>query len=229
LFFIHSLQSRVHKLGVKTLKWATVRIQIRDPGSSAFLTPWSGIRDGQKVRIRDEQPGSYFRELKKQFFGSKYLNSLMRIRDPGWKKFGSGMEKIRIQDGKNSDLVSGMEKFGSGINNPDPQHWWAENVRGREKGNHKTNQLRIQQTKINSKKNQAASSKPSGEAAWEAGAAPLPLLPAAATAPEASIEAARPRRSAGRRPSPPPPPITSLLLFRISLLSRMSGVRDGKW
>jgi hypothetical protein len=99
------------------------------------------------------------------------------------------------------------------------------------KGNHKTNQLRSQQHKNQSeKKNQAASSKPSGEAAWEASRAPppLPLFEAAATAPEASIEAARPSRSAGRRPSPPPPPITSLLLFRISLLSRMSGVRDGK-
>jgi hypothetical protein len=34
------------------------------------------------------------------FFGLKlkYLNSLMRIRDPGWKKFGSGMVKIRIRD-----------------------------------------------------------------------------------------------------------------------------------
>jgi hypothetical protein len=37
-------------------------------------------------------------------FGLKYLNSLMRIRDPrwknsnpGWKKFGSGIEKIRIR------------------------------------------------------------------------------------------------------------------------------------
>ncbi len=30
----------------------------------------------------------------------------MRIRDPGWKKFVSGMEK----------------EFGSGINFPDPQH-----------------------------------------------------------------------------------------------------------
>jgi hypothetical protein len=29
-------------------------------------------------------------------FGLKYLNSLMRIRDPRWeKKFGSGMEKFR--------------------------------------------------------------------------------------------------------------------------------------
>jgi hypothetical protein len=43
-------------------------------------------------------------------FGLKYLSSLMRIRDPGWKKFGSG-----IRDGKNSDR----------INIPDPQHWVA--------------------------------------------------------------------------------------------------------
>jgi hypothetical protein len=37
-------------------------------------------------------------ESLKQFFGLKYLNSLMQIRDPGWKKFRSG------------------------INNPDPQY-----------------------------------------------------------------------------------------------------------
>jgi hypothetical protein len=50
--------------------------QIRDPG--AFLTPGSGIRDGKKtvsgIRIQDEQPGSYFRELRNQFFGFNYLN-----------------------------------------------------------------------------------------------------------------------------------------------------------
>jgi hypothetical protein len=52
--------------------------------------------------------------------GVKILNSLMRIRDPvsgirygknsdpGWKKFGSRMEKIRIRD-------LGWKKFGSGI------------------------------------------------------------------------------------------------------------------
>jgi hypothetical protein len=44
-----------------------------DPGYDAFLTPVSGIRD--------EQPGSYFLELRSNFFGLKYLNSLMRIRD----------------------------------------------------------------------------------------------------------------------------------------------------
>ncbi len=36
----------------------------------------------------------------------------VRIRDPGWKKVGSG-----IRDGKKSNP-------GSGINIPDPQHWY---------------------------------------------------------------------------------------------------------
>jgi hypothetical protein len=52
---------------------------------------------------RDEQPGSYFRELRTNVFGLKYLNVLMRILDPE-----SGTEKIRI--------------WGPGINIPDPQH-----------------------------------------------------------------------------------------------------------
>jgi hypothetical protein len=38
----------------------------------------------------------------------------MRIRDPGWRHFGS-----RIRDGKKSDP-------GSGINIPDPQHWFVQ-------------------------------------------------------------------------------------------------------
>jgi hypothetical protein len=54
---------------------------------------------GSGIWIQDEPLGSYYRKLKKQFFGLKYLiNSLMRIRDGGWKKFESG-----ILDGKNSD------------------------------------------------------------------------------------------------------------------------------
>jgi hypothetical protein len=94
-----------------------LRIRIRNPGLGAFLTPGSGIRDGRKSAsgsgIRDEQPGSYFLELRNHFFaflGLKYLNSLMRIRDPGWRQFGSG-----IRDKK---------KVGSGIrvNIPDPPH-----------------------------------------------------------------------------------------------------------
>jgi hypothetical protein len=134
------------------------------------------------------------------------------------------MEKIRIRDGEKIGSVIRDKHPGSAFRNTDG----AENVRGREK-REPQNKSTEEPTTQNSirEKNQAASSKPSGEAAWE-GSRAAPLFADAATAPEASIEAARPRRSAGRRPSPPPPPITSLLLFRISLLSRMSGVRDGK-
>jgi hypothetical protein len=64
------------------------------------LTPGSGIgkKSGSRSGIRDEQPRSYFLELKNHFFGLKYLNSLMQIRVPGWEQFGSGMEKSRIRD-----------------------------------------------------------------------------------------------------------------------------------
>jgi hypothetical protein len=64
-----------------------------DPGSCAFFTPGSGIRDGQKVRIRirDEQPESYFRELRNLFFWVSILKFFDA--DPG-----SGMEKIWIRD-----------------------------------------------------------------------------------------------------------------------------------
>jgi hypothetical protein len=66
-----------------------------------------GKKSGSGIRILNVPPGSYFRELKKQCFGFKYLTSLMWIRDgknsyTGWKKIGSG-----IRDG----------------NIPDPQHW----------------------------------------------------------------------------------------------------------
>jgi hypothetical protein len=50
-----------------------------DPGSGAFLTPRSKM--DQKIGSGsglNNPPGSYLLEL---FFGSKYLNSLMRIRD----------------------------------------------------------------------------------------------------------------------------------------------------
>ncbi len=61
--------------------------------------------------IRDEEPGSYFLELRNHifaFFGVKILEffdedpgsgmETVRIRDPGWKKVGSG-----IRDGDSSD------------------------------------------------------------------------------------------------------------------------------
>ncbi len=71
-----------------------------DRGSGWVKTGKS--ESGSGIWIRDAQPGSYFLGLRNHFFGLKYLNSLMRIRDPAWRKFGSG------------------------INIPDPQHWLAE-------------------------------------------------------------------------------------------------------
>jgi hypothetical protein len=80
----------------KTLDFTSVA----DPGSGigCLFDPWIRDPGWEKVgiRIRDKQPGSYFFELRNHFFafwGLKYLNSLMRIRDPG-----SGMEKSRIRD-----------------------------------------------------------------------------------------------------------------------------------
>ncbi len=57
-----------------------------------------------KITIRIRVEPVIFPRAKKQFFGLKYLNSLMQIRD-----------------GKNSD--PGWQKFGFGINIPDPQNW----------------------------------------------------------------------------------------------------------
>jgi hypothetical protein len=94
-----------------------LRIRIRDLGLGTFLTPGSGIRDGRKSAsgsgIRDEQPGSYFLELRNLFFAFllKFFDE-----DPG-----SGMETVRIRDEKKSDQ-------GSGINIPDPQHCYNSTV-----------------------------------------------------------------------------------------------------
>ncbi len=80
-------------------------IRIRDQAPFWSLDPgWGKVR----IRIRDEQPGSSFLELRNNFFGLKYLNSFMQIRDgknsdPGRKKIGSGS--------------------GIGKNFLDPQHW----------------------------------------------------------------------------------------------------------
>jgi hypothetical protein len=100
-----------------------LRIRIRDPGLDTFLTPGSGIRDGRKSasgsgiqdpgsRIRDEQLGSYFLELRNHFFFAFLGVKILKFFD---EDPGSGMETVRIQDRKKSDP-------GSGINIPDPQH-----------------------------------------------------------------------------------------------------------
>jgi hypothetical protein len=85
------------------------------------------------IQIQDPDPGwktrIIFLRAGEPFFWLKYLNSLMRIRDPG-----SGMEKIQIPDkGSRMEKIliqdpgSGMEKIsirdpGSRINIPDQQN-----------------------------------------------------------------------------------------------------------
>jgi hypothetical protein len=61
--------------------------------------------------IQDEHPGSYFRELGNNFFGLKILKLFYVDPDPG-----SGIIFTL-------DLGSKKEKFESGINVPDLQHW----------------------------------------------------------------------------------------------------------
>jgi hypothetical protein len=45
---------------------SSVCYEVSDPGSGAFLTTGTGIRDG-KIRIRDEHPRLFFRELRNSF------------------------------------------------------------------------------------------------------------------------------------------------------------------
>ncbi len=78
---------------------AVLRIRIRDPVSSAFLTPGSGMGNksgsGSGMNNTDhisESLEAIILVKKLKFFDA----------DPGWKKFGSG------------------------INIPDPQHWLTE-------------------------------------------------------------------------------------------------------
>jgi hypothetical protein len=58
-----------------------------------YLVPFRprdlGWEKNNRTRILDEQPGSYFRKLRKQFFGMEKI----WIRDPGWKTFGSGIRE----------------------------------------------------------------------------------------------------------------------------------------
>jgi hypothetical protein len=70
-----------------------------------------------KIQIQDELPGSYFLgESLETIFWVKILKFFGADPDPGSGNLfdsGSGMEKIRIQDGKPR----------SGINISDPQQW----------------------------------------------------------------------------------------------------------
>ncbi len=89
-----------------------------DPGFGALLTPGSGILDTQKVKIRS--PGmnilDHISESLETIFWVKILQFFDADADPGSGNLfdpRSGMEKFRIRD-------KGWKKFGSGIRDKHP-------------------------------------------------------------------------------------------------------------
>jgi hypothetical protein len=85
-----------------------------ESGIGCLFDPWILDPGWEKVsiRIRDEQPGSYFLELRNHFFALFGVKIVLKFFD---EDPGSGMETVRIRD-------PGWKKVGSGINIPDPQH-----------------------------------------------------------------------------------------------------------
>jgi hypothetical protein len=67
-----------------------------------------GSKSASGSRIRDELPGSYFLELRNHFFGLFGIKILKFFEDPG-----SGMETVRIRD-------PGWKKVGSGLRDKHP-------------------------------------------------------------------------------------------------------------
>ncbi len=84
-------------------------LRIRNPVSDAFLIPGSGMGNNQDPRsgYGMNNPDNISESLEAIFWGLKYSNSLMRIRDPWWKIFVSEIrnEKIRIRDPGSATLV----------------------------------------------------------------------------------------------------------------------------
>jgi hypothetical protein len=69
--------------------WVGNSVANPDPGSGAFCDPW--IRNPgwvkSRIRIRDEQPGSYFLELRNNFFGVQILQFFDTDPGSGWRQF----------------------------------------------------------------------------------------------------------------------------------------------
>ncbi len=91
--------------------WECYTFSRGDVGIWCLNIIWS-IFENFKIWNRNEHFGLNFRELRNNFLGLKYLNSLMLMRIRFWESFWPW-----IQDGKTSDP-------GSGINILDTQHWY---------------------------------------------------------------------------------------------------------
>ncbi len=117
-----------------------------DPGFDAFLTPGSGIRNRFFPDLGSQIPNPYFWELSDNFLCKKFYNSLTiglnfffqhfknKIVQFG-KIYGSKKKawqqiffhpclSLLFLDPGSGIRDPGWVKSGSGINIPDPQHWW---------------------------------------------------------------------------------------------------------
>jgi hypothetical protein len=84
---------------------AVLRLRIRDPEPFGSLDPGSGM--DKKSGSGSRMPQIICPRAKKQFYGLKCLHFFMRIRDRKESDPGSEMGKIRIRDPR-------WKKFGSG-------------------------------------------------------------------------------------------------------------------
>ncbi len=66
----HGVDKILCEYQVSSISCGTCSVADPDPGSGAFLTPGSEM-EKILIRIQDEQPGSYIRELRKNFWGVK--------------------------------------------------------------------------------------------------------------------------------------------------------------
>ncbi len=94
---LQARKKKLYELSPRLANW-TCPIQFCGPGSGAFLPlyPGSGMD-----KYQDSNPGwttqIIFPRVWKQFFGLKYLTPSMWIRDPGFKKFGAGINLLNPQ------------------------------------------------------------------------------------------------------------------------------------
>ncbi len=102
---------------------SVLRIRIRDPMPFRPL-----IQDPGWVKKSGSGSGmnnpDHISDSLETIFGLKCLNSLMRIRDPRWKKFGSGMEKIRIRDNHSGSATLWTVQDITMVADPDPDPHW---------------------------------------------------------------------------------------------------------
>jgi hypothetical protein len=108
--------------------WLYFSVADLDPGSGAFLTPVSGIRDqgsgmGKKSRtgsgmnipdhISESLETLFLVKIIKFFYGDPDLGSRIFLTlDPGWKKFGSGINipyPLYLQNNRLPSFLSSVE------------------------------------------------------------------------------------------------------------------------